>query len=205
MVARQKATDGNEISLSARHGHVLPQVIRWICIGIGTSVAYSQFVSVAFLFMYRTQDAWVPGRGYVTNHGLMAKFLVPSIVYEGGEIGFLRYPVWLTVSMGAVLAMLGSAGLFAAGCARHTWCGGRILLTLGVVAGIGVAAAVFNIHLFLGAGRLNMFGFEITNFYFLHGRVEFFGATVLPAAAYSVLILTMLAAAIGDRGFAKRD
>ena len=188
-----------------RQDYVLPRVIRYLCLCAGMLVAYSQFVSVVFLFMYRAQDAWVPGRGYVTNRGFMDKFLVQSIWLEGGDIGYLRYPAWLTVSIGAALAILGSAGLFAAGRARRNWCGGRILLTLGAVAGIGVAGVVYRIHLFEGISLLNMFGFEITNLYFLHGKTEFFGATVLPAVTCSVLILIMFGAATSARILAWRD
>jgi hypothetical protein len=176
---------------------MLPWPVRKLCLCAGVFVAYAQFVSIAFMFVYRTQDAWVPGRGYVTNHGLLAKFLVPAIMFEGGTLGTFRYEIWPMVSAGAVLATLGSIGLFAAGNAKRAWRWGQALMFLGFCVGFATAVLVTMTHMVGGASRVNFLGTELNNFYFLHGKLEFFGATAFPALIYPALSLWLLVVTLG--------
>lgn len=174
--------------------YLLPPVLRRSSKWLAIFTAYSQFVSVAFLFAYRSQDAWVQGQGYVTNTGIFGKFLVPALLFPYGKIGmFAIYPIWLTVSAGALLAATGSVGLFCIGYARGTWRWRRAMLFLAFLLGLATAAIVCLVHVVEGASRVNFLGAELDNYYFLHGLLEFLGATAFPFLAYSALTLWLLA------------
>ena len=209
-------SEGNQASESGQlkdgalppgDSYMLPWPLRKLCLCAGVFVAYAQFVSIAFMFVYRTRDAWVPGQGYVTNHGLLAKFLVPAIMFEGGELGTFRYEIWPMVTGGVVLATTGSIGLYLASKAKRAWRWRQALMFLGFCVGFATAVLVTMTHMVGGASRVNFLGTELDNYYFLHGKLEFFGATAFPAMIYLILTLWLLTVAVAKwlRAGAKWD
>ena len=119
---------------------------------------------------------------------MFEKFLVPFMPFPAGKVGmFAGFPIWLTVSAGVVLAVLGSAGLFGIGRARCAWRWRQALLFLAFVLGLATAGLIALVHLVSGASSVNFLGTELENYYFFHGVLEFLGATAVPALAYSAL------------------
>lgn len=179
-------------------GYMFPRVVRWLCLLAGAVVAYAQLVSVAFLFMYRVQDASASGQGDLTDHGVLAKLLVPMVLFEGGTLETFDDAIWPTILAGTALAVLGSLGLFAASVAKHTSLRRQVLMLLALYVGFAIAVVVFMIQ--TGAtGYLNLRGTGQTTAYFLHGKLEFFGATAFPAVAYATLALWLVVVILAAR------
>lgn len=180
--------------LTPERDSILSRQMRWFCFCIGTVVAYSQFTILSFApffrYLYPHQEDPDKYFGGYLAWGLPSSEAFIGIVPDISLTAASRF-----VLEGAIVALLGSAGLFCISRARKASRAFRWkLIAVSIIGGMmPVVVLLFaNLNSLWRSDKFRYDEMYLQDSKPIHGTLELIGGVALPFVLYPILILWLM-------------